>query len=76
MKTTPRDIYPRDMVGYAGNPPAVAWPGGAKIAVQFVLNLEEGSENSVLHGDIASESFLSEIIGASPFEGARHMSME
>jgi putative urate catabolism protein len=64
------------MAGYAGNPPVVSWPGGAKIAVQFVLNLEEGSENCVLHGDPASEIFLSEIIGASPFEGARHMSME
>ena len=64
------------MAGYAGNPPVVMWPGGAKIAVQFVLNLEEGGENCVLHGDIASETFLSEIIGAKPFEGARHMSME
>ena len=76
MKTTSTDIYPRDMAGYAGSPPAVTWPGGAKIAVQFVLNLEEGSENSVLHGDPASETFLSEIVGATPFEGARHMSME
>ena len=64
------------MAGYAGSPPVVTWPGGAKIAVQFVLNLEEGGENCVLHGDIASETFLSEIIGAKPFEGARHMSME
>jgi allantoinase len=64
------------MAGYAGSPPVVMWPGGAKIAVQFVLNLEEGGENCVLHGDIASETFLSEIIGAKPFEGARHMSME
>jgi len=64
------------MAGYAGSPPVVTWPGGAKIAVQFVLNLEEGGENCVLHGDIASETFLSEIIGAKAFEGARHMSME
>jgi putative urate catabolism protein len=76
VKTISKDIYPRDMAGYAGSPPVVMWPGGAKIAVQFVLNLEEGGENCVLHGDIASETFLSEIIGAKPFEGARHMSME
>jgi putative urate catabolism protein len=68
--------YPRDMVGYGGNPPAADWPGGARIALQFVLNYEEGGENCVLHGDPASETFLSEIIGALPFEGARHMSME
>ena len=54
MKIIPTDIYPRDMVGYAETPPAVLWPGGAKIAVQFVLNLEDGSENCVLHGDNAS----------------------
>ena len=76
MKTFSKDIYPRNMAGYAGSPPVVTWPGGAKIAVQFVLNLEEGGENCVLHGDIASETFLSEIIGARAFEGTRHMSME
>ena len=76
MNNIPTDIYPRDMTGYAGNTPSEIWPGGAKIAVQFVLNLEEGSENCVLHGDPSSEVFLSEIIGASPYEGARHMSME
>jgi allantoinase len=68
--------YPRDMVGYGANPPHPHWPGDASIAVQFVLNYEEGGENNVLHGDKASETFLSEIIGALPFEGARHMSME
>lgn len=68
--------YPRDMIGYAGNPPHANWPGGAKIAVQFVLNYEEGGENAILHGDPSSETFLSEIIGARPFEGKRHMSME
>lgn len=68
--------YPRDLGGYAGKQPTVKWPGNARIAVQFVLNVEEGSENCVLHGDAASEMFLSEIIGAQPFEGARHMSME
>ena len=68
--------YPRDMIGYGPTPPHVAWPNDARVAVQFVLNYEEGGENSILHGDPASEMFLSEIIGAVPFEGARHMSME
>lgn len=68
--------YPRDLAGYAGKPPAVRWPGAARMAVQFVLNIEEGSENCLLHGDTASEAFLSEIVGAQPFEAARHMSME
>lgn len=68
--------YPRDLKGYEGNPPPADWPGGARVAVQFVLNYEEGGENAILHGDAASETFLSEIIGAQPFPGARHMSME
>ncbi|HSE73960.1 MAG TPA: allantoinase, partial [Dongiaceae bacterium] len=68
--------YPRDLKGYGATPPQAGWPGGARIAVQFVLNYEEGGENCVLHGDPASETFLSEIIGALPFAGARHMSME
>jgi len=68
--------YPRDMDGYADKQPGVKWPGNARIALQFVLNIEEGSENCILHGDAASEMFLSEIIGAEPLEGARHMSME
>lgn len=68
--------YPRDLKGYAGQPPQANWPANAKIAVQFVLNYEEGAENSVLHGDAASEVFLSEIIGAQAFEGRRHLSME
>jgi allantoinase len=67
--------YPRNLIGYGRNPPHAAWPGGARIALQFVLNYEEGAENSVLHGDKASETFLSEIIGAQAFE-MRHMSME
>jgi allantoinase len=67
--------YPRDLIGYGRTPPHALWPGKAKIAVQFVLNYEEGGENSVLHGDKASETFLSEIIGAQAFE-MRHMSME
>jgi len=69
------DRYPRDLIGYAAHPPHARWPGGARIAVQIVLNYEEGSENSVLHGDAASETFLSEIIGAQPF-AMRHLSME
>ncbi len=67
--------YPRDLVGYGRNPPHARWPGGARVALQFVLNYEEGGENCVLHGDPASETFLSEIIGAQAFP-MRHMSME
>ncbi len=69
------DSYPRDLVGYGRMPPHADWPGGARIAVQFVLNYEEGAENCVLHGDRASETFLSEIINAQAFE-MRHLSME
>jgi putative urate catabolism protein len=68
--------YPRDLVGYGAHPPHAGWPGGARIALQFVLNYEEGAENSVLHGDAGSETFLSEIVGATSLKGARHMSME
>ncbi|MEO1548889.1 MAG: allantoinase PuuE [Pseudomonadota bacterium] len=68
--------YPRDMVGYGPNPPHAAWPGGAKIAVQIVLNYEEGGENNLLHGDPASEAFLSEIVGAAAWPGQRHWNME
>ncbi len=68
--------YPRDMIGYGANPPDPKWPGGARIAVQFVLNYEEGGENCILHGDEASEAFLSEIIGADMLPGVRHISME
>ena len=68
--------YPRDLAGYAGDPPPARWPGGARVAVQFVLNIEEGGEMCVLHGDAASEAFLSEIIGAQPLAGARNLSME
>ncbi|HTP96069.1 MAG TPA: allantoinase PuuE [Burkholderiales bacterium] len=67
--------YPRDLIGYGANPPHPHWPNDARIALQFVLNYEEGSENNVLHGDPASETFLSEIIGAQAFP-MRHMSME
>jgi allantoinase len=69
------DAYPRDLQGYGRNPPHPAWPDDARIALQFVLNYEEGGENCVLHGDPASETFLSEIIGAQAFP-MRHLSME
>jgi len=69
------DNYPRDLIGYGARPPHARWPGGARIALQFVLNYEEGGENNVLHGDAASEQFLSEIVGAAAYPG-RHMSME
>ncbi|MGI9382931.1 MAG: allantoinase PuuE [Methyloligellaceae bacterium] len=68
--------YPRDMHGYGALTPDPQWPHGAKIAVQFVLNYEEGSENCVLHGDAASEAFLSEVVGAQPWQGQRHWNME
>lgn len=68
--------YPRDMIGYGPNPPDAKWPGGAKIAVQIVLNYEEGGENNVLHGDAASEAFLSEIVGAAAWPDQRHWNME
>ncbi|MEO0496047.1 MAG: polysaccharide deacetylase, partial [Pseudomonadota bacterium] len=68
--------YPRNMTGYSGTPLRANWPGGAKIAVQIVLNYEEGGENCVLHGDPASEAFLSEITGAQPWVGQRHWNME
>src|SRR6185369_11189743 len=67
--------YPRDLAGHGPVPPHPRWPGGARIAVQFVLNYEEGGENNVLHGDPASETFLSEIVSAVPFP-QRHMCME
>jgi putative urate catabolism protein len=68
--------YPRDLRGYGRAIPDPRWPGGALIAVQFVVNYEEGGENSILHGDAASEAFLSEIVGAVPWPGMRHMNME
>ena len=73
MPDTP---YPRDLTGYGRSPPHPQWPGGARIAVQFVINYEEGGENCILHGDAASEAFLSEIVGAAAWPGQRHMNME
>ncbi len=68
--------YPRDMQGYGATPPDPKWPDGARIAVQFVVNFEEGGENNILHGDAASEAFLSEIVGAAAWPGQRHWNME
>jgi len=68
--------YPRDLRGYGPTPPDARWPGGAKIALSLVLNFEEGGENCLLHGDAASEAFLSEIVGAQPWLGQRHWNME
>ncbi len=75
MQPTDPD-YPRDMIGYADRLPNVSWPGDARVAVQFVINYEEGGENCILHGDDASEKFLSEIVGADAIPGMRHMNME
>lgn len=68
--------YPRDMHGYGADVPKANWPGGAKIAVQFVVNYEEGGENNILHGDAGSEAFLSEIVGAASWPDQRHWNME
>jgi allantoinase len=70
------DSYPRDMIGYGRHTPQPHWPGEARVAVQFVVNYEEGGENNILHGDAASEAFLSEIVGAAAWPGMRHMNME
>jgi OHCU decarboxylase len=68
--------YPRDLIGYGLSLPHPHWPGDARIAVQFVINYEEGAENCILHGDAASEAFLSDIVDAKPWVGRRHMNME
>lgn len=73
---TQPSAYPRDLVGYGRTPPHPRWPGNAFLAVQFVINYEEGGENCILHGDAASEAFLSEIVGAAAWPGQRHMNME
>ena len=67
---------PRDLVGYGAQPPHAQWPNGARVAVQFVINYEEGGEHCILDGDDRSEWLLSDIIGATPYENARHMNME
>lgn len=68
--------YPRDLIGYGQNPPHPRWPNDARLALQFVINYEEGGENCILHGDAASEAFLSETIGAEPLLGVRNINME
>ncbi len=76
MSITGTGAYPRNMIGYGGKPPQPAWPNNAKLALQIVLNYEEGAESCILHGDPASETFLSEIADAQAFSEMRHMSME
>src|SRR5512140_3206513 len=68
--------YPRDLRGYGRNPPDPRWPGDARVAVQLVVNFEEGGENNILHGDQASEAFLSDVLGAQPWVGQRHANIE
>lgn len=70
------DTYPRDLIGYGANPPDPRWPSGARTAVQFVVNYEEGAENAILHGDTQAEAFLSELVGAKNIPGMRNMQME
>src|SRR5258706_37274 len=69
-------VYPRDMVGYGARPPHPHWPANARLALQFVINYEEGGENSILHGDGASEAFLTETVGAQPLPGRRPVNTE
>jgi putative urate catabolism protein len=69
-------FYPRDLAGYGRTPPDPRWPGGARVAVQFVVNYEEGGERNILHGDPESEAFLSDVLGAQPWPGQRHMNVE
>jgi len=76
MSPTDLSKYPRDLAGYGRDPPDPRWPGGARIAVQFVLNYEEGGERNILHGDATSEAFLSDVLGAKPWPGGRHMNIE
>jgi putative urate catabolism protein len=68
--------YPRDLIGYGRNPPDPRWPGQARVAVQFVVNYEEGGERAIIHGDKESEAFLSDVLGAVPWPGQRHMNVE
>jgi putative urate catabolism protein len=76
MSSPSSSDYPRDLAGYGRTPPDPRWPGQARVAVQFVVNFEEGGENSILHGDKASEAFLSDVLGAAPWPGQRHMNVE
>jgi putative urate catabolism protein len=76
MSSLQSSEYPRDLAGYGRSPPDPRWPGQARVAVQFVVNFEEGGENCILHGDEASEAFLVDVIGAAPWPGRRHMNVE
>jgi putative urate catabolism protein len=76
MTVPPFSEYPRDLAGYGRDAPHPRWPGDARVAVQFVINFEEGGENSILHGDAASEAFLVDVLGAKPWPGQRHMNVE
>ncbi len=76
MASVPFSEYPRDLAGYGREPPDARWPGNARVAVQFVVNFEEGGENNILHGDKASEAFLTDVIGVQPWSGKRHMNVE
>jgi putative urate catabolism protein len=76
MASVPFSEYPRDLAGYGRDPPDPRWPGNARVAVQFVVNFEEGGENNILHGDKASEAFLTDVLGAQPWPGLRHMNVE
>ena len=76
MTLPPFSEYPRDLAGYGRDAPHPRWPGDARVAVQFVINFEEGGENSILHGDAASEAFLVDVLGAKPWPGQRHMNVE
>src|SRR5881396_2244164 len=68
--------YPRDLVGYGRTPPDPKWPGGARLALQIVLNYEEGGERSILHGDEEAEAFLGEVVGMTPLRGVRNVQVE
>ena len=72
---TPSD-YPRDLIGYGRTPPDPVWPGRARLALQFVMNYEEGGERSVLHGDTESEAFLQEVVGIAPLRDVRNLQVE
>jgi allantoinase len=70
------DAYPRDLIGYGRTPPHPEWPGGARLALQIVMNYEEGGERSVLHGDAEAEAFLQEVVGMTPLAGVRNLQVE
>jgi putative urate catabolism protein len=76
MPPEPQPRYPRDLAGYGRDAPDPRWPSQARVAVQFVVNFEEGGENNILHGDAASEAFLTDVLGAKPWPGQRHVSVE